>query len=52
MALDRSMTTDQNAVMIISSTAKSLGLDIDNLVISRSSLQRERTYLRKKYQTR
>ena len=52
MALDRSMTTDRNAVMIISSTAKSLGLDIDNLVISRSSLQRERTFLRKKYQTR
>lgn len=47
-ALDRTKTSDRNAVMVVASTATSLGFDVNDVVISRSTLQRERKVLRKK----
>ena len=47
MALDITKTTDRNAMMFISATASVLGEDIDDIVISRNTLQRQRNRIRK-----
>ena len=48
MALDRGKISDRSAFMVLASTVNALGGDVDDVVLSRSTLQRERTALRKK----
>ena len=45
--LDRTMVSDRSAVMIVAETAKSLGHDINELALNRSTMRRERMKLRK-----
>jgi hypothetical protein len=47
MALDRTKASDRNAFMVVASTVNALGVDIDDVVLSRSTLQRQRSALRK-----
>lgn len=44
--LDRTKVSDRNAMRIISATASAMGKDIDEVCISRSTLQRERKKFR------
>ena len=47
MALDRTKASDCNAFMVVASTVNALGVDIDDVVLSRSTLQRQRSALHK-----
>ena len=48
MTLDSTKTSDRNAFMVLASTVNALGVDINDVVLSRSTLQRQRGTLRKK----
>lgn len=48
MALDRTKMSDRSAVMVLAATASSLREDIDDIVISRSTLRRQRRAIREK----
>ncbi|GBM55689.1 hypothetical protein AVEN_139388-1 [Araneus ventricosus] len=41
-ALDRTKVSDRKAVFVVAETAKSLGYEVDEITLSRSSIRRER----------
>ena len=46
MALDRAKISDRQATIVVAATASSLGHEIDNITLSRSSLRRKRMQIR------
>lgn len=51
-ALDRTGVTDERAAYIIAETAKGLGHNLDNIILSSSTIRRERIEHRKKFTTK
>jgi hypothetical protein len=48
MALDRTKTSDRSAILVLSAAVSACGKKVDDVVLSRSTLRRQRSSLRKK----
>ena len=48
MTLDRTKISNRSAFMVLASTVNALGVDVYDVVLSRSTLKRDRSVLRKK----